>query len=241
MDAIVPERIRGKRACWLLRYWRALVLLTLVVLGVALLVIQPLSPERLLELGERLAHDPRALVLIAATQALFYALALPGSAFFWLIAPFQPPWIAVPLLVAGSVGGALGGYGLGRYLGRGWQAGGRRQRILAVLQQRGDVLTQFAFRVLPGFPHSVLNFGAGAVRLPLTGYTVAAVLGLAIKWSVYAGAVHGAVAAVRAGDGPGVATLAPLTVLAVLVFAGVVLRGHLAREAGKAGLSRHEP
>jgi uncharacterized membrane protein YdjX (TVP38/TMEM64 family) len=226
---------------WLLRYWRTLVLLALVILGVVLLLANPLSPERILVTGKRLAHDPAALALIVAGMALFYALALPGSAFFWLIAPFQPPWIAVPLLVTGSVGGAMGGYGLARYLGRDWVTGERSRRILDVLQHRGDTLTQFAFRVLPGFPHSVLNFGAGAVGLPLFGYVLAAALGLGIKWSIYAGAVHGAVEALEAGERPGAATLAPLAVLAVLVLAGVALRRRFLREAGRSGLSRQDP
>lgn len=231
----------GHLKAWLPRYWRTLILLTLIALGLVLVVVRPFSPERLLALGERLAHDPLALALIVATQALFYALALPGSAFFWLIAPFQPPWIAVPLLVTGSVGGALGGYGLARYLGRDWATGAKSRRILDVLQRRGDTLTQFAFRVLPGFPHSVLNFGAGTVRLPLFSYVVAAILGLAIKWSIYAGAVHGAMEALQAGERPGVATLAPLAVLAVLVLAGVALRRRFVREAGGSGLPPREP
>lgn len=125
-------------------------------------------------------------------------------------------------------------------MGRGWQPSGRRRHILAVLQQRGGGLAQFALRELPGFPRSVLNFGAGAARSPLPGYTVAAAVGPAIKWSVYAGTVHGAVEALKAGERPGVAARAPLAALAVLVFAGAALRGRFVRQAGKTGLSRRQ-
>lgn len=213
----------------LARYWRSLLLVAVILASLVSLAFEPVSMERLLELGEKLARDPLAVTVIVVVMAVLFALALPGSLVFWLLAPFQPPLISVPLLLLGGLGGAVGAYGIGFRLGRDWRAGTEQPRLVKLLEQRGDAPTQFALRVLPGFPHSVINYGAGALHLPLPGFVLAAATGLGVKWGVYASAVYGAVEALERGEGLTPAAMAPLLIVAMLVFTGVAVRARLLR------------
>lgn len=214
---------------WLMRHWRSLVLATLVIAGLALLALQPVSPQTLLAAGERLATRPLAVAVIVLTMAVLFATALPGSLAFWLLAPFLPPVLATALLLLGSVAGAWGGYLLANRL----HAGGSvaESRLGQLLHQRGDLVTQCALRVLPGFPHSVINYAAGALGLPLNTFLLAATLGLAVKWGVYSSAVHGTLEALEQGEMLSMSTLWPLAALTLLLLAGVQARRRVA--AGK--------
>lgn len=209
---------------WLRRNARLLLLGLIVAVSFVFVFAEPVELDRLLELGDHLTRDPLAVSGAVVLMAVFFALALPGSLGFWLLAPFQPPLIAVPLLLLGGVSGALGAYGIAFWLGRDWRPGEKQTRLVDLLEKRGDVFTQFALRVLPGFPHSVINYAAGALRLPLPSFVVAATAGLGVKWAVYAGAVHGAVEALEQGKRLQPAAMAPLLIVAVLVLAGVALR-----------------
>ncbi|MBA2778954.1 TVP38/TMEM64 family protein [Billgrantia kenyensis] len=174
---------------------------------------------------EQASHHPLVVIAVILTMAITLALGLPGSIGLWLIAPFYPPHIATPMLIVGSVGGALGAYQLASLFGARWNPQGLTRKIMKMLAARSDLLTQCALRVLPGFPHSVINYAAGLCRLPLYTFVVAAVLGLGIKWAVYASAIHSGLNAVSRGDDPISADLLlPLFALALLLLIGAWMR-----------------
>lgn len=195
-------------------------LLALMLLGWLL----PVSIADLWRWGAALASHPLAIVGIVLVMIVLMSFGLPGSMCFWLIAPFHAPWLSVSMLLVGSVGGALGAYLVGRGLGSAWRPGKLARQVLRLLGKRSDFLTQCALRILPGFPHAFINLAAGVLRLPLAPYLLAACLGLGIKWSVYAQAVHGMVSATHAESAMGVATMAPLILLAALMAAGGLAR-----------------
>lgn len=203
--------------------WLVLGLLLLAGLAASVWLV---DPAWLLEHGQTVAEKPWVTPALVLVMALLFALALPGSLLFWMIAPFHAPWIAVPWLLAGSVGGALGAYLVARYLG--WGQRHARERggawLVRVLRARGDLPTQMAMRVLPGFPHSLVNYAGGLLKLPLGTFLLAALLGLTVKWGVYASAVHGAVEAVETGDALQPRILLPLVLLAFLLVTGAVIR-----------------
>lgn len=211
---------------WLANNWRMLFLAALVLAGLLLLFFRPLTPETLLAAGERLATRPSAMVLTVFGMMVLFALALPGSLCFWLVAPFHSPLMATALLLTGSLGGAWGGYLLAGRLRGERVYGGPLGRLL---QRRSDFLTQCALRILPGFPHSVINYVAGALRLPPATFLAAAALGLAVKWGVYSSAVHSMVVAVRNGAMVSWSTLWPLGMLAVLMLGGAWARARFVR------------
>lgn len=202
------------------RYWRPLFLSLLLVAGVVVSVWQPVDLLTLLDWGERFATHPLALAGMLAMMVLTYTFALPGSIFLWVIAPFHEPLQATALLLIGSTVGAISAYFTARYLGKDWEQEGLAKQLLALLHRRSDILTQCALRILPGFPHSAVNYVAGVLRLPLKTYVAAAILGLAVKWAIYTSAIYGAVEAVEAGEAIRLETVLPLLVLTALLLVG---------------------
>ncbi|MCE8013387.1 TVP38/TMEM64 family protein [Billgrantia desiderata] len=174
---------------------------------------------------EQTSHHPLVVIGVMLTMAVTLAVGLPGSIGLWLIAPFYPPHIATPMLILGSVSGALGAYYLAARVGERWNPKGLTRKIMEMLTKRGDLLTQCALRVLPGFPHSVINYAAGLCRLPLSTFVMAAALGLGIKWAVYASAIHSGLQAVSRGDDfITLDLILPLIALALLLLVGAWMR-----------------
>ncbi|WP_290651143.1 VTT domain-containing protein [Aquisalimonas sp.] len=203
---------------------RSAALVALLLAGLALAVWQPVELPVLLAVGERLTDSPLALALVAVAMAVLFTFALPGSLGLWLIAPFHPPLVATIVLLSGSVAGALGAYALANWLGGDTSPESGGEKIKKLLAARGDIATQCALRVLPGFPHSVVNYAAGVLRLPLPGFTIAAVIGLTVKWTVYTAAVRSGLDALEAGEAVSARELLPLVVLALLLIVGAAVR-----------------
>lgn len=214
------------------RRWRLLLLAGLLLVGFGLTGWQPLSLREVMAWGGMLAEHPAAVPLLIALQALLLALALPGTLMLWMIAPFYPPVTATIMLTLGSTLGALGAYLISAWLGDAWQPGPRGGRLKSLLARQSDLPTQLALRVLPGFPHSVVNYAAGTLGLALPTFLLAAVLGLAIKWSIYASAVHGLVQAGLGREELDWTVLAPLVILALLLLAGRAVKQRFERNRG---------
>ncbi|WP_417421978.1 VTT domain-containing protein [Halomonas sp.] len=165
-------------------------------------------------------HHPAVIAGVVLIMAITLAAGLPASIGLWLIAPFYPPLIATCLLTLGSVAGAFGGYQLAAHTSAAWQPKGLTLKIMKTLQDRSDLLTQCALRILPGFPHAMINFAAGLSRIPLTVFLLAATLGLSVKWAVYSSAIYGAIEAIEEGDALQFDVLMPLLALTLLLLVG---------------------
>lgn len=213
-----------------LRRWAGPVALALLVAaGLGIAAWLPLDTRELIELGERLAGHPATLVVAAVGMALLFVFALPGSLGFWLIAPFQPWLVAVPVLVAASLAGGLGAYRLADRLGGIRPASPSGRRVRRLLARRSDFLMLCALRIFPGFPHSVINFAAGVLRLPLPRFVASTVIGLGVKFGVYAAAVQTGMQAWREGEALSPLAFWPLLAIAGLLLGGVWLRQRLDR------------
>lgn len=167
-----------------------------------------------------MSHHPLVVIAVMGTMAITLAIGLPGSIGLWLIAPFYPPLVATLMLTFSSVAGAWGAYLLAARAAGRWQPKGLTLKVMDTLKERSDLLTQCALRVLPGFPHSVINFAAGLGHIPLKRYLLAAAIGLSVKWAVYSSAIYGALEAVEEKDALQFDVVLPLVLLTVLLFAG---------------------
>lgn len=167
-----------------------------------------------------MSHHPVVIVGVMVTMAVTLAIGLPGSIGLWLIAPFYSPLIATFMLTISSVAGAWGAYLLAANAGDRWNPKGLTLKVMNTLEARSDLLTQCALRVLPGFPHSVINFAAGLRRIALSRYLLAAALGLSVKWAVYSSAIYGALEAIEEEDALQFDVIFPLLALAVLLLVG---------------------
>lgn len=200
----------------------------LVATGVVIATLDPADRMRWIAWGERLAHLPATPAVLIVIQFLLFSAAMPGSMMLWFVAPFYDPWQATLILTVGSVTGALGAYAMAARLG------GRPpdHPAFSILKRHSDVFTQCALRILPGFPHSVLNYGGGLLRLALRPFTIAALCGLTVKWSIYATAIHQLVDVDEMEDMTEPARFLPLLVLTAFLLLG----GWAARRLKRSGL-----
>lgn len=164
-----------------------------------------------------------ALVLILLQTALFM-FALPGSTLLWVVAPLYAPPAATLILTVGGVGGALAAYWFARRLTEAQKERLHRHRAWRTLERESDFLALCALRLVPAFPHSALNYGAGILRLPLGRFLAAAAIGFGLKAFLYSSVIHGALEAADARDLLRVEAVLPLILLALLLFAARILR-----------------
>lgn len=156
-----------------------------------------------------------ALVLL---QVLLFTFALPGSAVLWLASPLYAPAAATAILTSGGCLGALAAYAFARRL-----AGASLERLQSsrgyrIMRREGDFLVLCALRVAPGVPHSVLNYAAGVLRLPLLPFAAAAAVGFGVKAYLYSSVIHQALAAGAPAELLSPATLWPLVALAAVLL-----------------------
>lgn len=199
---------------------RALALMVIIAIGVWVVVTDPLDQDQLRALGAWLTGHPAALLALLLVQVAMFALALPGSVMVWLVAPFLSFGLAVTLMVLGSVLGALAAWWVARWLGATARSRVAGHPVYKLLTDASDPVTQTALRVLPGFPHSMVNYTGGVLALPLPGFLGAALLGLTLKWMLYVSAIQ---TLVDAGDESGAVdaiALLPLLLLAVFLIGG---------------------
>jgi uncharacterized membrane protein YdjX (TVP38/TMEM64 family) len=194
-----------------------IILVTLAALFIAFMFI-PLPFSTIIAWGAEVAHNPLAIAFILIVMAAMITVGLPGSMCFWLIAPFHPPLHATILLLAGSVAGAIGAYQLSSRLSYTAPKSRLSRRITQLLTERSDLFTQTSLRVLPGFPHVLVNFTSGFLRLPLPTFILAAVLGLTSKWAVYCTAVYGARNVLQAEESLSLSALMPLAILGIMLL-----------------------
>ncbi|MEF8793079.1 VTT domain-containing protein [Thiohalorhabdus sp.] len=209
--------MRSHRLRWIL-------LFALFAMGVFLAWWRPLAAGTIAAYADDAINRPLGIAAAIALQILLFALALPGSLMLWAVAPFHNWPAATTILTAGSVGGALGGYGVAGWLGAEWRHRLQGSPPFRILARNGGFLAQCALRALPGFPHSVMNYGGGLLGLPLPTYIAAAVIGLGLKSAVFAHAVGAMVTAATAYGLFRPATVGPLAALALLLGLGAAVR-----------------
>lgn len=162
-----------------------------------------------------------ALILL---QVLLFMFGLPGSTVLWLVAPLYAPAASTLILAAGGSAGGLAAYWFaGRLTGESL-AHLRASRGYRVLARESDFLVLCALRLVPAFPHSVLNYGAGILRLPLGRFLAAAAIGLGVKAYLYSSVIHHALEADAPADLLRAEALLPLVALALALFAARALR-----------------
>ena len=191
-----------------------------MALGIVLYQINPADRQQLWNWGESLADKPMTPLILILTQTFLYTFALPGGIMFWVVAPIYAPLPATLILTAGNMLGSFTAYAMASRLSRWVRVRLAGHRAFQILSRRSDFTTQCALRLLPGFPHLILNFGGGVLHLPLRPYALATLIGSSLKWGVYCWALHGLVESDELEEVLQPSTLIPLVLLTVFLIAG---------------------
>lgn len=144
-----------------------MLLLALVALGLAAYFLDWREWQQMLQWARGHTQHGWLVVALILLQAVLFMFALPGSSLLWVVAALYPPLGATLILIAGASGGGVAGYFFTRRLTASRLGQLHDHRAFRLLQRHGNFLTLCALRFMPGFPHSIINYGAGVLRLPL--------------------------------------------------------------------------
>jgi uncharacterized membrane protein YdjX (TVP38/TMEM64 family) len=171
--------------------WRAILVAAVVVTAIVVARATPLGRRTFSEHAiDDLADSSWAAPALVALYTIMFGLGIPGSALFVAAGfVFRPP-VACALGILGGTLGSLIAYFTGRVLGAEARERWRRRPGFAVVERSLDFTGLLALRLLPAFPHSVVNFGAGIAGATPAAFTGATVIGLGVKAYVYANVVH---------------------------------------------------
>ncbi len=218
-------RFTNNKTSALSRYWQPVILLIMVALGIVLHYSGVLDWGKILHWARSESHHWWIPLALISFQILLFTLALPGSAMLLVVAPLYSPGTATLILTTGATLGALGAYWFARRETLAWSVRVKDSHLFHVLEQKGDFLSLCAIRLLPAFPHSVINYGAGLLHLHLVSFIFSSIIGLGIKSFLYSNAIHGALQASRVSELIRVDTLGPLVILALLTTIAAYIHG----------------
>lgn len=210
-------------------YWQPLLLMLLIVTGIILGMMGVFDWRQLLKWAEDYTQYWWAAILLVLVQAVLYTFALPGSLVLWIVAPLYPPLTATTMLVTGTTLGAISAYLFARHETLTWTARIHENHFFHLLEKRGDFLSLLALRIMPSFPHSVINYGAGILHLPLRIFILSTLISITLKNLLYTHAIHNAVAAADPSELMRFKIIAPLLFLALLTATAELLRARWTR------------
>jgi uncharacterized membrane protein YdjX (TVP38/TMEM64 family) len=206
---------------------RIIILLLLVAAGLVIHHMNIFDVSLLIESSDLHLYKWWFPLLLILGNAVLYAFALPGSAMYLVAGLLYNPFYATLIIVAGGVSGAVAAYHFSSFMSE--QARNRIQetRIFSIIRKQGDFATLCAIRTLPGFPHSVINYGSGLLSIPIHLFISTAIIGFSAKGFIYASAVQRATATDRFTETGRLETVLPLIGLAFLFVAGRILHKKL--------------
>ncbi len=182
-----------------------------------------LDAEKILAMAREYSQHWWLVVILILLQALLFTFALAGSLFLWVAAPLYPPVMATFILAAGGTLGGLGAYYFSEYLAEEWVKKIENSQTYRILQKQENFFTLFAMRVFPAFPHALVNYSSGVLKVSLIQFVVAAILGIAIKSYIYARVIYDATS-LSWQELLNISTLAPLIILSILSLLGVLIK-----------------
>lgn len=202
----------------------------LITAGLLLQITGLLDVEELLLVAREYADHWWLIVVLILLQAIMFTFALAGSIFLWVAAPLYPPAMATFILAAGATLGGVTAYFFSRRLTDDWVKKIENSQAYKLLHKQDNFFTLFALRVFPAFPHSLVNYSSGILKVKLSHFIPAAFLGVGIKSYVYSDIIYNLTTTASVDDLLNVSAIAPLVLLSAISFLGVFIKYKLANK-----------
>jgi uncharacterized membrane protein YdjX (TVP38/TMEM64 family) len=202
---------------------KLVIIVLLITLGLVLEIAGLLDARQLLAIAREYTQHWWLIPILILAQVILFTFALAGSIFLWIVAPLYPPAMATFILAAGGTLGGLGAYLFSNYLTEEWKAKIENSRSYKLLRAQDNFLSLFAMRVFPAFPHSLVNYSSGILKVKLSHFVLAAVLGIGIKSYVYARVIYHASSSLSLDMLLDISVFGPLVVLSLVSALGVYI------------------
>lgn len=202
---------------------KLLIVIVLIAAGILLDFAGWLDAGKILLLAREYADLWWLVVVLILLQTVLFTFALAGSLVFWVTAPLYPPAMAAFILAAGATLGGIGAYFFSSYMTNEWIKKIESSPAYKILRKQDNFFTLFALRIFPAFPHSLVNYSSGVLKVKLSHFIAAAFLGVGIKSYVYADIIYNLTTTASVDDLLNVSTIAPLVLLSLITFLGVYI------------------
>ncbi len=210
------------------RHSKKLVIVALMIsAGIALEFAGLLDAEEMLGIARGYSDQWWLMLVLILLQILLFTFALAGSFFLWIVAPLYPPAMAMFILAAGGTLGGICAYLFSNRLTDDWISRIENSQTYKLLHKQDNFFVLFALRVFPGFPHSLVNYSSGILKVKLSHFILAAIAGLSIKSYIYSAVIYNAASSASVDDLLEVSTYGPLILLSVISLAGVFIKYRL--------------
>lgn len=207
-----------------LSHYKLIILIILVGLGITLQVTGIINPEQLIAAARQYVDHWWLGVLLLAIQTVLFTFAMPGSSMIWITAVLFTPVTSTVIITVGTTMGAVSAYCFSKRLSEEWTQKIKHSRIYILLHKEGDFFTLFALRMMPGFPHSVINYSSGILKIRFIKFIPATMFGTAVKTYIYSVLVYNTTTPGALSGHIDVSTVWPLLLLSLLILAGVFVR-----------------
>lgn len=215
----------------IIRNTKKLVIIALVImLGLYLHFSGLLDAKKILNVSREYADQWWLVVVLILLQTVLFTFALAGSLIFWVTAPLYPPMMAAFILAAGAVFGGIGAYYFSGYVTDEWIKKIEKSPAYKLLRQQDGFFALFALRIFPAFPHSLVNFSSGILKVKLRHFIPAAFLGVGIKSYIYCDVVYNLTTTASIDVLLNFSTIGPLVLLSVITLVGVFVKYKLSNK-----------
>lgn len=208
---------------------KPLILFFLILAGMLLNVSGLLDADKMLNIAREYADHWWFVLVLILLQIIMFTFALAGSFILWIAAPLYPPEIATFILAAGGTLGGISAYLFSKQLSGAWIENIEHSHIYMLLQKQHNFITLFAFRVFPAFPHSLINYSSGILKVKISHFIFAAIAGLSIKAYLYSSVIYSATSTSSSQDLLDISVYGPLLLISgpvlIYVFIKIKLTG----------------
>jgi uncharacterized membrane protein YdjX (TVP38/TMEM64 family) len=206
---------------------RLIILLLLIAAGITLQVFDLLEPRELIRIGRDYADQWWLVVVIILLQVLLFTFALAGSQFLWIAATLYPPAMATFILAAGATLGGLSAYLFSAKLTEDWSLRVQGSRVYRMLEKQDKFFTLLAMRIMPAFPHALINYSSGMLRIKWHYFIPATIIGVSAKSYVYAKVIYSATSSGAFTELLDFSTYGPLLLISAFIITGLFIKYRL--------------
>ena len=204
--------------------YKLLILGVLVAIGALLQFYGLLDPKELITIARQYTDYWWLPVILVLLQALLFTFALAGTVFLWVAAVLFPPLTASIILAAGATLGGISAYFFSATLSDEWVHRVENSHIYRLLRKQDNFFALLAMRIMPAFPHGLVNYSSGILKVKLLYFVPATFIGIGLKSYVYAPVIYQAAGGASLNDLLDVATFGPLILLSVVILGGVIMK-----------------
>jgi len=210
-----------------LRHYKLIILIILVGLGLALQQTGTIDLEALIILARQYADRWWLGVLLVVIQTVLFTFAMAGSSLVWITAAIFTPVTSTTIIASGTTLGGIFAYLFSERLSEEWTQKIKFSQIYQLLQKESNFFTLFALRLMPGFPHSVINYSCGILKTRLIHFIPAAIAGTAIKTYVYSLVIYNATTPDTLTSTINLSSVWPLLALSSFILAVIAVKHYM--------------